>query len=242
MRKHKEQYLKAARYSGSPMGGSSPPVQATLTLNPSPGPAPTCERAMAAVKAWMWPAGVLGQCPEQAPALSGSGEAGLGVPVARGGPARFAKLAEEQQKLRRLPDISQSLATISPRPRAPGCRLGRSFGSAASWVKRAGSGTKGQGTDANPPSAQSQRCPAPLDVTFATSAASPGQSRADLAASWCFLPRQRPRYRGRSCHRRDDVKRCKEHQGPCRRSAGSRCRGEHPRRRGGLGERSSFQP
>lgn len=35
-------YLKAARYSASPMGGSKPPVKATLTLNPTPGPLPTC--------------------------------------------------------------------------------------------------------------------------------------------------------------------------------------------------------
>lgn len=35
-------YLKAARYSASPMGGSRPPVKATLTLNPTPGPLPTC--------------------------------------------------------------------------------------------------------------------------------------------------------------------------------------------------------
>lgn len=34
-------YLKAARYSGSPIGGSRPPAQATLTLKPSPLPAPT---------------------------------------------------------------------------------------------------------------------------------------------------------------------------------------------------------
>ncbi len=35
-------YLKAARYSASPIGGSSPPVNAMLTLNPSPSPLPTC--------------------------------------------------------------------------------------------------------------------------------------------------------------------------------------------------------
>lgn len=36
--------LKAARYSGSPIGGSRPPAQATLTLKPSPLPAPTWGR------------------------------------------------------------------------------------------------------------------------------------------------------------------------------------------------------
>lgn len=43
-------YLKAARYSGSPIGGSRPPAQATLMLKPSPLPAPTwrtgCRRDM----------------------------------------------------------------------------------------------------------------------------------------------------------------------------------------------------
>ena len=34
-------YLNAARYSASPMGGSSPPVHAMLTLKPSPAPEPT---------------------------------------------------------------------------------------------------------------------------------------------------------------------------------------------------------
>lgn len=34
-------HRKAARYSGSPIGGSRPPAQATLTLKPSPLPAPT---------------------------------------------------------------------------------------------------------------------------------------------------------------------------------------------------------
>lgn len=37
-------YLKAVRYSGSPIGGSRPPAQATLTLKPSPLPAPTWKR------------------------------------------------------------------------------------------------------------------------------------------------------------------------------------------------------
>jgi len=37
-------YLKAARYSTSPMGGSRPPVKATLTVNPTPGPLPTCRQ------------------------------------------------------------------------------------------------------------------------------------------------------------------------------------------------------
>lgn len=35
-------YLKAAKYSASPMGGSRPPVKAMLTLKPTPGPVPTC--------------------------------------------------------------------------------------------------------------------------------------------------------------------------------------------------------
>lgn len=34
-------YLKAARYSASPMGGSRPPVHAIFTLKPSPAPEPT---------------------------------------------------------------------------------------------------------------------------------------------------------------------------------------------------------
>lgn len=34
-------YLNAARYSASPIGGSRPPVHPTLTLKPSPAPAPT---------------------------------------------------------------------------------------------------------------------------------------------------------------------------------------------------------
>lgn len=34
-------HLKAVRYSTSPMGGSTPPVHATLTLYPMPGPPPT---------------------------------------------------------------------------------------------------------------------------------------------------------------------------------------------------------
>lgn len=33
------------------------------------------------MKGWMWPAEMLGQCPERAPSLPGSGEAGLGVPA-----------------------------------------------------------------------------------------------------------------------------------------------------------------
>lgn len=37
-------YLKAAKYSGSPMGGSKPPAHATLTLKPSPLPVPTWKR------------------------------------------------------------------------------------------------------------------------------------------------------------------------------------------------------
>lgn len=32
--------LKAAIYSASPSGGDKPPLQATLTLNPKPLPAP----------------------------------------------------------------------------------------------------------------------------------------------------------------------------------------------------------
>lgn len=32
--------LKAARYSASPRGGDKPPLQAILTLNPKPLPAP----------------------------------------------------------------------------------------------------------------------------------------------------------------------------------------------------------
>lgn len=35
-------YLKAVRYSTSPIGGSTPPVQAMLTLKPTPAPDPTC--------------------------------------------------------------------------------------------------------------------------------------------------------------------------------------------------------
>lgn len=34
-------HLNAVRYSTSPIGGSTPPVQAMLTLKPTPGPAPT---------------------------------------------------------------------------------------------------------------------------------------------------------------------------------------------------------
>lgn len=34
-------YLNAARYSTSPMGGSSPPVKAMFTLKPTPVPLPT---------------------------------------------------------------------------------------------------------------------------------------------------------------------------------------------------------
>lgn len=34
-------HLKAVRYSTSPMGGSTPPVHATFTLYPTPGPPPT---------------------------------------------------------------------------------------------------------------------------------------------------------------------------------------------------------
>lgn len=34
-------YLNAARYSASPMGGSSPPVNAMFTLKPTPAPLPT---------------------------------------------------------------------------------------------------------------------------------------------------------------------------------------------------------
>lgn len=37
-----DSYLKAAKYSASPMGGSRPPVKAMLTLKPTPGPVPTC--------------------------------------------------------------------------------------------------------------------------------------------------------------------------------------------------------
>lgn len=36
-------YLNAARYSASPIGGSSPPVKAMFTLKPTPGPLPTCK-------------------------------------------------------------------------------------------------------------------------------------------------------------------------------------------------------
>lgn len=36
-------YLNAARYSTSPMGGSSPPVKAMFTLKPTPVPLPTYE-------------------------------------------------------------------------------------------------------------------------------------------------------------------------------------------------------
>lgn len=35
-------YLKAVRYSTSPMGGSTPPVHAMFTLKPLPPPDPTC--------------------------------------------------------------------------------------------------------------------------------------------------------------------------------------------------------
>lgn len=34
-------HLNAVRYSTSPIGGSTPPVQAMLTLKPTPGPTPT---------------------------------------------------------------------------------------------------------------------------------------------------------------------------------------------------------
>lgn len=88
-------------------------------------------------------------------------------------PAGFAKLAEEQQKLWRFPDISQSLAVISHRPRDAGLRLGQSLGSAASWVNYAGSGTNGQDADTKLPSAQTRQRPVLLAVTFATSAAVP---------------------------------------------------------------------
>lgn len=37
-------YLNAARYSASPMGGSSPPVKAMLTLKPSPAAVPTYKK------------------------------------------------------------------------------------------------------------------------------------------------------------------------------------------------------
>lgn len=36
-----ENYLKAVKYSVSPIGGSRPPVNAILTLKPTPGPMPT---------------------------------------------------------------------------------------------------------------------------------------------------------------------------------------------------------
>jgi len=39
-------HLKAVRYSTSPIGGSTPPVQAMLTLKPSPGPTPTYKDPM----------------------------------------------------------------------------------------------------------------------------------------------------------------------------------------------------
>ena len=38
-------YLKAARYSTSPMGGSSPPVKAMFTLKPTPVPLPTYDES-----------------------------------------------------------------------------------------------------------------------------------------------------------------------------------------------------
>lgn len=36
-----EYYLKAVKYSVSPIGGSRPPVKAMLTLKPTPAPVPT---------------------------------------------------------------------------------------------------------------------------------------------------------------------------------------------------------
>lgn len=59
--------------------------------------------------------------------------------------------------------------------------------------------------------------------------AAPEQSCMDLGVCLCFLPHQQPRCQGRSFHHRDDAKRCREHRGLCRRSAGSHCRGEHPK-------------
>lgn len=98
-----------------------------------------------------------------------------------------------------------------------------------------------QSTDTKLPSAQTQQCPV-LAIAFVISAPLPRQRCTDLAACRYFLPHQQPHYQGRSCHHRDDAKRCRERRGLCRRSAGSHCHGEHPKGRERLGERSFFQP
>lgn len=47
-------HLKAVRYSTSPMGGSTPPVHATFTLYPTPGPPPTWQHGGGGVTLTAW--------------------------------------------------------------------------------------------------------------------------------------------------------------------------------------------
>lgn len=109
-------HLKAVRYSTSPMGGSTPPVHATFTLYPTPGPPPTWQRGGGGVILIAWGSQTLPPPSALIPALTPLTAALHGGAVGLCGPPTRSPDSPGNQPHHRPPGLpARSRSATSPR-------------------------------------------------------------------------------------------------------------------------------